>query len=89
MLHVRQIVKSAFYPDKVRRHWDCPWQVNYLGFIPITWVLLTILLRDEVSKEAYSVLTVCISTTHHPLGQGEPLPTLVSRHCACCCSRAR
>ncbi len=53
-----QILKSAFHPDKVRRHWDNPWIFNTFGFVPITWVVLTVLLGEEIDKAAYSVLLV-------------------------------
>ena len=53
-----QILKSAFHPDKVRRHWDNPWIFNTFGFVPITWVVLTVLLGEEIDKAAYSVLIV-------------------------------
>jgi hypothetical protein len=55
-----QILKSAFHPDKVRRHWDNPWIFNTFGFVPITWVVLTVLLGEEIDKAAYSVLLVRI-----------------------------
>ena len=53
-----QIVKSAFHPDKVRRHWDNPWIFNTFGFVPIVWIVLTVLLGEEIDKAAYSVLIV-------------------------------
>ena len=55
-----QIVKSAFHPDKVRRHWDNPWIFNTFGFVPIVWIVLTVLLGEEIDKAAYSVLLVRI-----------------------------
>ena len=53
-----QIVKAAIYPNKVRRHWDHPLQVHFLGFIPVNWIVLVILLGDEIDQASYSVLTV-------------------------------
>ena len=51
-------MKAAIYPNKVRRHWDNPQQVDFLGFVPINWIVLVILLGDEIDQAAYSVLTV-------------------------------
>ncbi len=53
-----QIIKSAVHANKVRRHWDNPWVSNMFGFVPICWIILTVLLQREISNEAYSVLIV-------------------------------
>jgi hypothetical protein len=72
-----QIVKSAFHPDKVRRHWDNPWIFNTFGFVPIVWIVLTVLLGEEIDKAAYSVLIV--RTTLQLIEMGHAISVCVCR----------
>ena len=74
-----QIVKSAFHPDKVRRHWDNPWIFDTFGFVPIVWIVLTVLLGEEIDKAAYSVLIV--RTTLQLIEMGHAISVCVCVAC--------
>jgi len=53
------ILKAAWYPNKMLRHWDNPNEFNAFGFAPITGIVLAVLLRNFISQSAFSVLIWC------------------------------